>query len=148
MVSAWKGSLLVKVIIVTIAALLVVWYMGKSGILKPAAVGAVLYLVAVDASFNAYSAINSSPWTYENMSGDKGKAASGNKYVLLASAAAVVLGAFSSLLAASLWPLAGSVTVAAGMYLLYQHAMKVGTSEGNTDWKQSGNAVPSLSLVR
>lgn len=138
-----------KIIIVVVGLLIAVWWAGKVGILKPQAVGAVLYLVAVDASFNAYSSINSSPWTYENMSGDGDKASSGSKYVWMANGAAVVLGAFATILAKSFWPLAGSVTVAALMHMLYRHAMSTGSKEGNTGWgsKGSSNGPASLTLV-
>lgn len=130
------------------------WLLFRSGLIgiSVGAAGAILYLVAVDASFNAYSAINSSPWTYENMSGDSGKAASGSKYVWLANGAAVLLGLFSSLVAGNWWPLVGSLTVVALMHSLYRHAMTTGKREGNTGWRSSsttseGGAEHSLTLV-
>lgn len=140
----------IKIIVVATALLIAVWYLGQAGIIKPAAVGAVLYLVSVDASFNAYSSINSSPWTYENMSGDGDRAESGSKYVWLANGAALILGAFASMLARSLWPFIGAATVVALMHMLYRHAMSTGKEKGNTGWNSSGGGQPgrgALTLV-
>ena len=127
-------TLILKIIVATIALLIGVWWLARSGILRPEADGAVLFLVAVDASFNAYSSINSSPWTYENMSGDSDRASSGSKYVWLANGAALVLGAFSSIIANSAWPFAGAATVVVLMHSLYRHAMSTGEEQGNTGW--------------
>jgi hypothetical protein len=138
-------------VVATIVALAAVWWLARSGVLRAQAVGAVLFLVAVDASFNAYSSINSSPWTYENMSGDSERASSGSKYVWLANGAALVLGAFSSIIASSAWPFVGAATVVVLMHSLYRHAMTTGEEQGNTGWgTRSGGGhtvAPALSLV-
>lgn len=114
--------------------LLLVWWLARSGVFVAGGLGGVLYVVNVDASFNAYSAINSSPWTYENMSGDKTKANSGSKYVWLANATALGIGGVSSVIAMSFWPLAGALTVVVIMHSLYGLAIRSGRKEGNTGW--------------
>jgi hypothetical protein len=134
---AVNRNTILKIVVATIAALAAVWWLARSGVLKAEAVGAVLFLVAVDASFNAYSSINSSPWTYENMSGDGDRASSGSKYVWLANGAALVLGAFSAILASSAWPFVGAATVVVLMHSLYRHAMSTGEEQGNTGWNTS-----------
>jgi len=144
-----------KALVWALLLLAAAWLLFRSGIVGAAglglgAAGAILYLVSVDASFNAYSAINSSPWTYENMSGDSTKAKSGSKYVWLANGAATLLGLLASFIAGNVWPLVGSLTVVVLMHSLYRHAMSTGKREGNTGWQSSGGTTserPSLTLI-
>lgn len=95
---------------------------------------AVLFLVAVDAGLNAYSSINSSPWTAESFGGDPEKAASCKRYVLKADAATLGLGALGSMIAKSAWPLIGAVVVVTFMEILYRKALAKAAANGSKGW--------------
>jgi len=101
---------------------------------RPAA--GVLFLVAVDASLNAYSSINSSPWTSENFGADPERAATCRKYVLLADGASLALGALGAGIAGNLWPLFGAVVVVVFMHYLYTRALKKAQESGSDGWKE------------
>lgn len=121
------------------------WYLYRSGALSSmAGVGAILFGVYVDASFNVYSSLTSSPWTFENFSKDKDRAASCRRYVMMANAAALALGLFGTIVAHTLWPLAGSVVVVVGMYAVYHKAIAKGEKAGaagdkpDDQWNRAG----------
>lgn len=99
---------------------------------KPTA--GVLFLVAVDASLNAYSSINSSPWTSESFGGDPEKAASCKRYVLLADGASLGLGALGGWIAGNWWPFVGAVVVVAFMHTLYARALAKAAASGSQSW--------------
>lgn len=99
---------------------------------KPAA--GVLFLVAVDASLNAYSSINSSPWTSENFGGDPDKAAACRKYVYIADTASLGLGALGAWIAGSWWPLVGAIVVVGLMHYLYVAALAKAQENSSTGW--------------
>jgi hypothetical protein len=85
------------------------------------ALSGVLFLGAVDAAYNAYSATNSSPQT-SDVFGDDSRRASLLWYVNVGHVSAVGLAIVSSLVAGSLWPLAGFGVVVAQMGWLYRRA--------------------------
>jgi hypothetical protein len=88
------------------------------------ATGALLFGVYADLAYNTYSATNSSPQTTELFASDRSDTLW--KYVRLGGAQVVALGAFGSLLAGSLWPMFGVVTVGVVMHCMYRHALKAG----------------------
>lgn len=98
------------------------------------ATGAVLLLVAVDASLNAYSAINSSPWTSESFGGDPEKAKSCMKYVKIADATTIGLGLLAMMISRSPWPMIGAILVVALMHWLYMRALSVAKDSGSKGW--------------
>jgi hypothetical protein len=99
---------------------------------RPAA--AVLFLVAVDAGLNAYSSINSSPWTAESFGGDPEKAASCKSYVLKADIATLALSGLGALIAGNLWPIIGGVVVVLFMESLYRKALAKAQESGSESW--------------
>lgn len=98
------------------------------------ATGGVLFLVAVDAALNAYSSINSSPWTSESFGGDPEKAASCRRYVMIANGASLGLGLLGSVISGSYWPLIGAAVVVIGMHYLYSSALAKAADSGSSDW--------------
>jgi hypothetical protein len=93
-----------------------------------AGVAAVLFLAAADASYNAYSATNSSPQTTELFAADR--SATLMKYVNLGHLQVAALIGFAAYIAnkqgLAIWPLLGGGSVALAMHLMYGHALKAG----------------------
>jgi len=98
------------------------------------AAGVGLFMVAAAESFNVFSAMNSSPWTAENFGADPAKAESCRRYVLIAVVANSGLGLGASLLAKSWWPLVGTISVSAFMWIVYDRALKRGLAAGSYGW--------------
>lgn len=83
----------------------------------------VLFLQAVDAAYNAYSATNSSPQT-SDVFGDAARRESLMWYVNAGHCSAVALAIVSSIIAESIWPLIGFATIIAQMGWLYRRAFR------------------------
>jgi hypothetical protein len=99
------------------------------------ALGGVLVLTAADAAFNAYGALNSSPWTVENTAGKPDMAKSSVKYVVIAGAANIGLGIGASLITGEIWPLVGTMIIVIFMSLVYANARKTAVAK-KSDWWQ------------
>jgi hypothetical protein len=99
-----------------------------------AALGGVLILTAADAAFNAYGALNSSPWTVENVAGDKAKAQTSVKYVYIAGAVNTGIGILASLITGELWPLIGTTIIVIFMTMVYANARKNGVAKQASWW--------------
>jgi hypothetical protein len=100
------------------------------------AAGVGLFLMATAESFNVISALCSSPWTAENFGADEEKARSTREYVLMSGVFNVGLGAGTSLLAKSWWPLVGTTTVSVIMWFVYQRALEKGKTAGSSGWSK------------
>jgi hypothetical protein len=138
------GWLTWRYLMIAAALAVLVYWLCTSGVLAGVgATQAVLYMVTVDASLNVFSAQNSSPQTTELFAKDR--KATLMKYVWIGDVTTLVLGAFASVIAKSLWPLAGALTVAATMHLLYVHAARKGSESGEKPPAQG--AQNGLSLV-
>lgn len=98
------------------------------------ALSAGLFLMAVHEAFNAYGALNSSPWTAENFGADPEKAASCRRYVLKATGANLVLGIGSWIVSGSPAPFIGIAGVSAWMWWEYEKALEKGAVAGSTSW--------------
>lgn len=92
---------------------------------------AVAFMVAVGESFNVMSALNSSPWSAENFTGDDQMVESLMRYVKWTAAVNLSMGVVGSSLARSPWPLAGTVAVTILAWWLYARAAQMGL-ERNT----------------
>jgi hypothetical protein len=101
-----------------------------------AALGGVLILTAADAAFNAYGALNSSPWTVENVAGNKEKANSSVKYVYIAGGVNTGIGILASLITGELWPLIGTTLIVIFMTMVYANARKNAIAK-QSDWWES-----------
>ena len=101
------------------------------------ALAGVLLLTAADAAFNAYGALNSSPWTVENVAGEQGKAQSSVKYVIIAGIANTGIGIVASLVTDSIWPLIGTTVIVIFMSLVYAHARKSAVANKSSWWEDN-----------
>lgn len=97
-------------------------------------VSAVLFLTSAMTTLDAYSTLNSSPWTAENFGADPEKAKSCREYVTHAIIFSVAYAVASAAIAGSLWPLVGSVITNLYLWYLYNRALQRGKVTGSTEW--------------
>ena len=97
-------------------------------------VSAVLFLTAAMTTLDAYSTLNSSPWTSENFGADEYKAASSRGYVKHAIVFSTAYSLASAMIAGNLWPLAGSAIANAYLWWLYERALARGAAAGSKGW--------------
>ena len=98
---------------------------------------ALLFLASSTYAMDAFSALNSSPWTAESFSaGDPAKEKACKEYVYHAIGFCAVYAVASAALARSLWPIIGMGVTLVYMYWLYMRALKRGAEKGasGTDW--------------
>lgn len=93
-----------------------------------------LFLMSLGSAFEVLSAMNSSPWTIENVGADPSKAASAMKYTYLGLGMAACIGAGAALLTATIWPLIGVALVSAVMILVYRNAISKAQETGGQDF--------------
>lgn len=98
------------------------------------AVAAVLFLTAAMTTLDAYSTLNSSPWTSENFGADARKAKSSREYVLHAIVFSSSYAIVSAFIAESLWPIAGATIANAYLWWLYERALSRGAAAGSEGW--------------
>ena len=97
-------------------------------------VGALLFLTAGMTTFDAFSTLNSSPWTAESFGGDPDKLASLKNYVRHAVIFSMAFAVASSYLAGSLMPIVGAGVANAYLVVLYNRAAQKAQEKGSTDW--------------
>lgn len=95
---------------------------------------AILFMSAGTNAYDAYSAVNSSPWTAETVGGDEKKAQSMKEYCYHAVVITFVYAVGGAMIAESWWPILGGGIAGVYMYWLYMRALKRGFKDGN-DWK-------------
>jgi hypothetical protein len=107
---------------------------GGSGAASARAVGALLFMTSAMTTLDAYSTLNSSPWTAENFGADPEKAKSCKEYlahsVVFSSAYALA----SAVIAGNWWPIVGSVGSNSYLVWLYHRALKRGAVAGSSGW--------------
>ncbi len=87
-------------------------------------------LVGAIFALTMFSSFTSSPWTMENVGADPSHAASARRLVNIAVATAVLAGAGAAFLDRSWWPLVGGIGGAAGMWWLYDDALRKAQAKG------------------
>lgn len=97
---------------------------------------ALLFMAAGTNAYDAYSAVNSSPWTAETVGGDEKKAQSMREYVYHAVIITAVYALGGAVIAKNWWPIIGGAFAGVYMFWLYQRALKRGFDEGS-DWNSS-----------
>lgn len=107
---------------------------GDEFLAKGNGLSALLFLASSTNALDAYSALNSSPWTAESFGGDPEKEASMREYVWHAMAVTGIYAVASGLIARNWWPIIGAFIANAYMYWLYDRAAKRAKSRGSTDW--------------
>ena len=101
------------------------------------AVAALLFLQSAETALNAYSTLNSSPWTAENFGADPDKAKSCRRYVRHAVVVSAAYAGVASAVGRSWWPLAGAVTANVYLWWMYETALRKGAVAGSTGWAKS-----------
>lgn len=98
------------------------------------AVGALLFMTSAMTTLDAYSTLNSSPWTSENFGADPDKAKSCREYVRHAVIFSTVYAGAAAVIAGSLWPILGSAVANGYLVWLYERALARGQAAGTTGW--------------
>lgn len=98
------------------------------------AVGALLFMTSAMTTLDAYSTLNSSPWTAENFGADPDKAASCREYVRHAIVFSSGYAILSGAIAGSWWPIIGSAGSNAYLLWLYERALRRGQVSGSDGW--------------
>lgn len=104
------------------------------------AVGGLLFIAASTNAMDAYSALNSSPWTAESFGGDPDKARACRRYVYHSVAVTSAYAIAAGIIAASWWPIIGALVANVYMYYLYSKALQKAQEKGSTDWDTPGKA--------
>lgn len=95
---------------------------------------ALLFMAASTNAMDAYSALNSSPWTAESFGGNPEKAKACHEYVCHAVAITTAWGIASSVIAKNPWPIIGTVLMDGYMYWLYRRALTRAVEKGSQGW--------------
>lgn len=98
------------------------------------AISAILMIQASTNALDAYSALNSSPWTAESFGGDPAKAASCREYVAHAAIVTTGYALAASILAKNIWPMIGAGAANIYMYWLYTRALNRAVARESTGW--------------
>ncbi len=105
---------------------------------KQRAVSALLFMTSAMTTLDAYSTLNSSPWTSENFGADERKAASSRSYVRHAIAFSMAYAVVSAGIAESAWPIAGAAVANVYLWWLYERALERGAVAGSRSWSNGG----------
>jgi hypothetical protein len=95
---------------------------------------AILFLAGSTNALDAYSTLNSSPWTAESFGGDPEKAKACREYLYHAIGVTMFYGIASSYIAQNPYPFYGTVIIDIYLYWLYDRALKRAASRGSTTW--------------
>lgn len=98
------------------------------------ALAALLFLTSAMTTLDAYSTLNSSPWTAENFGADPEKAKSCKEYVTHAVCFSLAYAAISAFIAKSWWPIVGAIVANAYLVWLYYRALGRGSVAGSYGW--------------
>ena len=98
------------------------------------ATAGLLFMAAGTNAYDAYSAVNSSPWTAETVGGDESKAKSMKEYCYHAIVITSVYAIGGAMISESWWPIIGGGLAGVYMYWLYMRALKRGFDAGN-NWQ-------------
>lgn len=98
----------------------------------------LLFLEGSMYTLDAYSTLNSSPWTAESFGGDPQKADACLYYVRHAVVYSSLFTFASGAIAGSYMPLIGSAANNTYLYWLYKRALRRARSSGSTTWQDAG----------
>lgn len=96
--------------------------------------GALLFMTSAMTTLDAYSTLESSPWTAENFGADEAKAKSCREYMVHAVCFSLIYAFASSAIAKSAWPVAGAVAANGYLVWLYCRALQRGKTTGSAGW--------------
>lgn len=97
---------------------------------------AILFMQSGMYALDAYSSVNSSPWTAETVGGDEEKAQSMKGYCIHATTIAAAYSIVGAMISQSWWPIIGGSFTLVYMGWLYWRALKKGFDEGST-WQSA-----------
>ena len=109
------------------------------------AVSALLFMTSAMTTLDAYSTLNSSPWTSENFGADPAKAKSSREYVRHAIVFSTAYAVAAAVIANNWWPVLGSAVSNGYLYWLYERALARGAEAGTTGWGQQASMKSVLS---
>jgi uncharacterized membrane protein len=95
---------------------------------------ALLLLAAFENTMNAYSSLNSSPWTAESFGGDPDKSRSNMEYVYHSIGITAAMAGLAAWVAGSWWPIIGMIAINVYMFWLYRRANARAAARGSTGW--------------
>lgn len=101
---------------------------------KQRSVAALLFMTSAMTTLDAYSTLNSSPWTSENFGADEDKARSCRTYVRHAIVFSMAYALVSAAIAESAWPVIGSAVSNVYLWWLYERALERGARAGSRGW--------------
>jgi len=101
-------------------------------------VAALLFLTAAMTTLDAYSTLNSSPWTAENFGADPEKVSSLREYVGHAVVFSLGYAVVSAVIAESVYPIIGSAVANGYLVWLYERAAARGAAAGSAGWMNGG----------
>jgi hypothetical protein len=104
---------------------------------KDKELSSILFMSSVMVVLDAYSSLNSSPWTAENFGADSEKAASCRGYVQHSVVFSMAYAITSSYIAESWWPIIGAAITNLYLIWLYNRALTRGASSGSAQWAKS-----------
>jgi hypothetical protein len=96
--------------------------------------GAVLFMQSAMMTLDAYSTLESSPWTAENFGADPIKAKSCREYMAHAVCYSMAYAVASAVISSSWWPIIGALVSNAYLVWLYLRALDRGKTTGSTGW--------------
>lgn len=97
---------------------------------------AILFMQSGMYALDAYSSVNSSPWTAETVGGDEAKAKSMKGYCIHATTIASIYAIGGAMISKSWWPIIGGSFTLVYMGWLYWRALQKGFNEGST-WQSA-----------
>lgn len=92
-------------------------------------IAAVLFMTSAMTTLDAYSTLNSSPWTAENFGGDPEKAKSCKEYIAHAVIFSSGYAVISAVIAGNFWPIVGSFVANGYLVWLYMRALDRGENK-------------------
>lgn len=98
---------------------------------------ALLFMTSAMMTLDAYSTLESSPWTAENFGADPVKAASCKEYLTHAVVYSMAYAVASAVIAKSWWPVVGAVVSNGYLIWLYLRALDRGKTTGSTGWAKA-----------
>lgn len=98
------------------------------------ALAALLFMTSAMMTLDAYSTLESSPWTAENFGADPVKAASCREYLTHAVVYSMAYAVASAYIAKNWWPILGSAIANAYLIWLYLRALERGKVTGAAGW--------------
>lgn len=109
-------------------------FLGDGRPAEARAVSALLFMSSAMTTLDAYSTLNSSPWTAESFGGDPDKLDSLKEYVAHAVVFSLTFAGISAYLAGSWMPVVGSAAANAYLVWLYSRAAQRAQDRGSQGW--------------